>query len=363
MHFESRYHDRPSLRHVQILIGNALLPNGVTTTRDGVDLRRRRVICALAAGPWCALGVRAADPGRYPNRPIRIVLPSTIGGTSDLVARLFAARLEDSLGQPVVIEARPGAAGRIAIDRVAAAAPDGYTLLLANNGANAIVPAERGFAAIDDPRSFVPVTMLARLPIVIVVTPTLGVGTLAELIAVARNDTAKPLFYASSGAGSTSHLAAELLFRRAGVRVVHIPYAGTSAAVKDVLSREVPVLFTHLGTVAGLVHAGQLRALAVTGDHRMVDFPDVRTVAESGYPGFDVTTWHGVVAPAGTPEAVSARLHAELARAVADPEVRRQLAAMGMEAVESTPEQFAEAMSIDARRWAEVIRRMGPVAE
>jgi tripartite-type tricarboxylate transporter receptor subunit TctC len=205
--------------------------------------------------------------------------------------------------------------------------------------------------------------MVARLPIVIVVTPALNVGTLSELIAVARNATAKPLFYASSGAGSTSHLAAELLFRRAGVSVVHIPYAGTSAAVKDVLAGDVPVLFTHLGTVTGLVQARQLRALAVTGDHRLADFPDVRTVAESGYPGFDVTTWHGVVAPAGTPEAVIARLHAELARAVADPEVRRQLAAMGMEAVESTPEQFAEAMSADARRWASILQRMGPASE
>lgn len=335
----------------------------VTPNRDGVDRRRRQIICAIAASPWCAFGVRAAEAGHYPNRPVHIVLPSTIGGTSDLVARLFAARLEDALGQPVVIEARPGAAGRIAIDRVAAAAPDGYTLLLANNGANAIVPAERGTAAVEDARTFAPVTMLARLPIVIVVTPALGVGTLAELIAAARNTGAKPLFYASSGAGSTSHLAAELLFQRAGVRVEHIPYPGTSAAVKDVLSGDVPVLFTHLGTVAGLVRAGQLRALAVTGDHRMADFPDVRTVAESGYPGFDVTTWHGVVVPAGTPDAIIVRLHAELARAVADPEVRRQLAVMGMEPVESTPEQFADAMAADARRWAELIRRMRPAAD
>ncbi len=339
------------------------MPKRETPHRDGVDRRRRRLICAIAASPWCTFAVRAADSGRYPNRPVRIVLPSTIGGTSDLVARLFASRLEDALGQPVVIEARPGAAGRIAIDRVATSAPDGYTLLLANNGVNAILPAERGTAAIDDARSFAPVTMVARLPIVIVVTPALGVATLPALIALARGASEKPLFYASSGAGSTSHLAAELLFQRAGVRVEHIPYPGTSAAVKDVLAGEVPVLFTHLGTVAGLVHAGQLTALAVTGDHRMTDFPDVRTVAESGYPGFDVTTWHGVMAPAGTPEPVIARLHAELARAVADPGVRRQLAAMGMEPVESTPEQFAEVIRADASRWAEVIRRMGPAAE
>lgn len=347
---------------MQISIGT-LLPPDCAKGRDGVDRRRRRIMCAIAATPWYALHAHAADPGKYPNRPVHIVLPSTIGGTSDLVARLFAARLEDALGQPVVIEARPGAAGRIAVDRVASAAPDGYTLLLANNGANAIVPADRGSGASDEAKGLVPVTMLARLPIVIAVTPSLGVDTLQDLIALARNPAAKQLFYASSGVGSTSHLAAELLFQRAGVRVVHIPYAGTSAAVKDVLSGDVPVLFTHLGTVAGLAHAGQLRALAVTGDHRMADFPEVRTVAESGYPGFDVTTWHGVVAPSGTPDAIIARLHAELARAVSDPEVRRQLAALGMEAVQATPEQFAEAMSADVRRWAEVIRRLGPAAE
>lgn len=286
------------------------------------------------------------------------MLPSTSGGTSDLIARLFALRLEEFLGQPVVIETRPGAAGKIALERVAGAAPDGYTLLLANNGANAIAQVGGGPSSVEPGKPFAPVTMLARLPIVIAVTPALGVDTLPGLIARARSNPGA-LFYASSGAGSTSHLAAELLFQRAGVRLVHIPYPGTAAAVKDVLSGEVPVLFTHLGTVAGLMRAGQLRALAVTGDHRMADFPDVKTVAEAGYPGFDITTWHGVVAPANTPEPVIMRLHAELVRTVAIPEVQRRLAAMGMESVGNTPEQFAEAISADVSHWAEVVRAIG----
>ena len=316
--------------------------------------RRRLLLCAIAASPWLGRPAQAAEEGEYPNRPIRIILPSTIGGTSDLLARLIASRIGPVLGQPLVIEARPGAAGRIAVDHVANAAADGYTLLLANNGANAIVPAERG-ASIEPGMSFAPVTMLARLPVVVAVTPALDVSTLPALIARARNAPGK-FSYASSGIGSSSHMAADLLFRRAGVRLVHVPYPGTSAAVRDVLSGEVPVLFTHLGTVAALIQAGKLRGLAVTGDHRMAEFPDLVTVAEAGYPGFEVTTWHGVVAPGGTPRPIIMRLHDALVRMLADREVRAQLAAMGMEPVGDTPEEFAGAIEADVRRWAAVAR-------
>jgi len=323
--------------------------------------RRRLLLCAIAASPWFGRPAQAAEEGEYPNRPIRFILPSTIGGTSDLLARLIAARLGPALGQPVVIEARPGAAGRIAVDYVANAAPDGYTLLFANNGANAIVPAERG-TSIEPGTQFAPVTMLARLPIVVAVTPALDVDNLPALITQARNAPGK-LSYASSGIGSTSHMAADLLFRRAGVRLVHVPYAGTSTAVRDVLSGEVPVLFTHLGTIAALIHAGKLRGLAVTGDHRMAEFSDLETVAEAGYPGFDVVTWHGVVAPGGTPRAIIVRLHDELVRMLADREVRAQLSALGMEPVGDTPEQFASALEADVRRWAGVVREDGAAAK
>jgi tripartite-type tricarboxylate transporter receptor subunit TctC len=329
--------------------------------REGHARARRRVLCAIAAAPWFARGVRAADAARYPNRPIRLVLPSTVGGTSDLIARLIESRLAEALGQPIVIEARPGASGRIALERVAGAAPDGYTLLLANNGVNAIVPARREAEGQDGAQSFSPVSLLARLPIVIVVTPALAADSVKGLIALARRAPGR-LSYASSGGGSTSHLAAALLFQRADVRLVHVPYSGTSAAVKDVLSGEVPVLFSHLGTVAALVRAGQLRALAVTGDHRMADFPDLPTVAESGYPGFDITTWHGIVAPANTPRDIVMRLNAELARVVAHADVRRQLAAMGMEPVAGTPEQFAAAINADVLRQA-ALRRSLPLAD
>ena len=324
--------------------------------RSDCDCARRSLLAAALAAPWLACAARAASGGTYPDRPIVLVLPSPIGGTSDLFARLVESWLKQALGQPVVVEAKPGAAGRIAVDHVAAAAPDGYTLLVANNGANAILPAGSDPRA-DKTKQFAPITMLARLPILVAASPSTGIDSLQALIARARSEPGS-LEYASGGIGSTSHTAAALLFQRAQVRLVHIPYVGTAAAVKDVLSGTVPILFTHLGTVASLVRAGRLRALAVTGSRRMVDFPEIPTVAELGYPGFDITTWHGLVAPIGTPQEIIVRLHDTLVRAVARPEARAQLIALGMEPVASTPEDFAKAIAEDVRNWAEVLQTM-----
>lgn len=322
--------------------------------RSDCDRGRRALVCAALIAPWFAPTARAANGGTYPDRPIVLVLPSPIGGTSDLFARLVEAWLEQALGQPVVVEAKPGAAGRIAVDYVAAAAPDGYTLLIANNGANAILPAGSD-PQVDKARQFAPITMLARLPILVAAAPSTGIDSLQALIRRARSEPGG-LEYASGGIGSTSHIAAVRLFQRAGVHLVHIPYAGTSAAVKDVLSGTVPILFTHLGTVASLVRAGRLRALAVTGNRRMAEFPGIPTVAELGYPGFDITTWHGVVAPIGTPREIIVRLHDTLVRAVSRPEARAELVALGMEPVGSSPEAFARAIADDVRNWSEVLR-------
>jgi tripartite-type tricarboxylate transporter receptor subunit TctC len=324
--------------------------------RSDCDRRRRALLGAALGAPWLASAALAANGGKYPDRPIVLVLPSPIGGTSDLFARLVETWLEQALGQPVVVEAKPGAAGRIAVDYVAAAAPDGYTLLIANNGANAILPAGSD-PQIDKAKQFAPITMLARLPILVAASPAIGIDSLPALIARARSEPGR-LEYASGGIGSTSHTAAALLFQRAGVHLVHIPYVGTSAAVKDVLSGTVPILFTHIGTVASLVRAGRLRALAVTGSRRMPDFPEIPTVAELGYPGFDITTWHGLVAPIGTPQEAIVRLHDALVRAIAQPEARAQFVALGMEPVASSPEEFAKAITEDVRNWSEVLRTM-----
>ena len=322
-------------------------------------LSRRRFIALTAILLAAANGAPAfaQNDGDYPERPIHFIIPNTSGGTSDILARLIGARLSDAMGQPVVVESRPGAAGRIALDYMAKAAPDGYTILLGNNGTNAIVPIEQASHAIDE-TALVPVIKLASLAIVVAATPKLGVSSLRDLIERARRQP-DSLAYASSGIGSTSHMAAALLSQRAGIKLLQIPYAGTASAVKDVLSGEVPVIFTHLATVATLIGAGQLRALAVTGLHRTAAFPDIPTVAESGFPGFDVVTWHGVLAPPGTPREIVIRLHDELARILAMEDMRAQLANLGMEPVGGTPEEFAADIRADRQRWATVIRDAG----
>ncbi len=298
---------------------------------------RQRLVAAGAA-ILLAWGAACAAAERFPCSPVRLVLPSSAGGTSDLLGRLLAPHLGDALGVPVVIVARPGAAGKIATEHVATSPPDGCTLLLANNATHA---ANSGSHADGEPhKAFAAVGKIANLPIVVVVTPSLRVSTLAELIDYARREPAK-LSYASSEFGSTSHRAATLLFDRAEVSVLHVPYAGTSTAVKDTLAAEVPVLYTHLGTVAPLIRAGKLRALAVSGAQRMKEFPGIPTIAESGFPGFDVTTWHGVVTVNSIPKRVLLRLRTALASVAALPELREQLAALGMEPVDSDAEQFA----------------------
>lgn len=313
---------------------------------------------------WLAVALAAANPGSataqnadYPSRTIHFIIPNTVGGTSDILARLIGARLTDALGQPVVIESKPGAAGRIALEHMAKAAPDGYTILLGNNGTNAIVPSAQGSEVPED-APLVPVIKLASLAIVVAASPKLGVKSLGEAIKRARTAPDR-LAYASSGIGSTSHMAAALLSQRAGIKLLQIPYAGTAAAVKDVLGGEIPLLFTHLATVATLIRDGQLRALAVTGPHRAAAFPDVPTVAESGFPGFDVVTWHGVLAPPGTPREIVMRLHRELARILAMDDFRAQLANLGMEPLGGTPEEFAADIKADRQRWATVIRDAG----
>jgi tripartite-type tricarboxylate transporter receptor subunit TctC len=322
-------------------------------------LSRRRFICSLAilfasAG---AAPVFAQNAGDYPARPIRFIIPNTVGGTSDILARLTGARLSDALGQPVIVESRPGAAGRIALEHMAKAAPDGYTILLGNNGTNAIVPGAHPGDGIDDAAP-VPVIKLASLAIVIAATPRLEVKSLSDTIERARR-MPDSLAYASSGIGSTSHMAAALLSQRAGIKLLQIPYAGTASAVKDVLAGEVSLIFTHLATVATLIRAGQLRALAVTGLHRTAAFSEIPTVAESGFPGFDVVTWHGVLVPPGTPREIVMRLHDELARILAMEDMRAQLANMGMEPLGGTPEEFAADIKADRQHWATVIRGAG----
>jgi tripartite-type tricarboxylate transporter receptor subunit TctC len=328
---------------------------------SNLNFRRRRLLAALSASPW-TLSRAVAQTAPYPNRPVRIVLPATVGSTSDLIMRAMSVPVGTLLGEPLVIDARGGAAGKIAVDHVAGSAPDGYTLLLANNGTQAIMPSGRGTSPAELGRSLLPVTMLVRSPIVVAVNPRLKADTLGALVELAKARP-KALSYASSGAGSTSHMASMMLTKRAGIELQHVPYASSAAGVRDVLSGEVPVIFTQLGAIGPLVQAGQLRAIVVMGERRLSSFPDVETIAEAGFPGLEISTWYGVVVPAGTPRAIVERLHAVFVRALAAPDLRRQFATFGMEAVGDTPEQFAVTLDTEVRRWSELVRAHGDAGD
>jgi len=332
-------------------------PHRLCVARVRASRRRILRLIAIAAPSLCIGRLAFANGVAYPTRPLRFVVPNAAGGSSDLVVRLVGARLGDALGQPVIVDLRPGASGRIAMDNVAKSPPDGYTLFLANNGSVAILPTVDGTGESSQP-AFAPVSRLTSLSIVIAATPALGVTTLPELIERAKS-MPDLLPYASGGIGSTSHLSAALLSRRAGVKLLQIPYSGTAIAVKDVLSGEVPLIFTHLGTVASYLRGGQLRALAVTGRRRAAAFPEIPTVAEAGFPNFDVTTWHGVLVPAATSSEIVQRLHGELVRIVTDGEVRERLEDMGMEVVGNTPAQFAADIRADREHWSTVIQDAG----
>jgi tripartite-type tricarboxylate transporter receptor subunit TctC len=304
--------------------------------------------------------VHAAENTPWPARPIHIVVPFAAGTFVDVISRIVGSKLSDAVGQPVVIDNRPGASGNIASELVAKAAPDGYTLL--NGGVFVtMLPAIYGAKAVD-PAAFVPITRMTNAPMVIVVHPSLGANTLADLAALARGKPGR-IAYATSGIGTTPHLAAALWSQRAGVELLHVPYSNTNAALKDVLSGEVPVLFTFLGTVEGFLRGDKLKALAVTSARRDPGWAAIPTVAEQGYPGFDVATWSGLLAPAGTPPEIVDRIYREVARILQESEVREKILAMGNEPVGNTPEQFAAEIRSDVPRWKEVANKAGIRAE
>ncbi|MEO7760860.1 MAG: tripartite tricarboxylate transporter substrate binding protein [Casimicrobiaceae bacterium] len=320
-------------------------------------MSRRALLAALAACP-IPLPTAFAQEAPYPNRPIRVVLPAIAGSTSDLIMRALAGPLGAVLEQPIVIESKPGAAGRIAIDYVTRAAPDGYTLLMANNGSHSIGPAGNGTRAIEPEKALAPVMMIVRSPIVIAASPKLRIDSIAALVERARAGPGA-LTSAAGAVGSTSHMASAMLAKRAGIELQHVPYASSVASLRDVLSGEVALMFTQLGSIDAMLRAGGLRAIAVMAERRLTNYPTVETVAEAGYPGLEVSSWYGIVVPPGTPRAVVSRLHSAFARVLAAPELRKLFGSYGMEMVADTPDQFAEAIETDLKRWSEVIHRFG----
>jgi putative tricarboxylic transport membrane protein len=311
----------------------------------------KRVAMALAlAGPWAADAALADD---YPSRSIRIVVPYAPGGGADTVARIVAKRVGETIGQTIVIENRGGAGSIIGTEMVAKAEADGYTLLLGQSGPISINPAVYKDLRYDPERDFAPVTMTTAYPYILVVNAKLPVRSLQDFVALAKS---KPgaMNYGTTGIGAANHLVTELFNGKAGLKMAHIPYRGTALAVADLVGEQVTVVFGDPISVLPHIQAGTLRALAVTSTQRAPVAPDVPTVAESGYPGFDAIAWHGILAPAKTPPAVVKKLNAEIVSALQHPETKDLLVKQAMQTVGNTPEEFAAFIKKDIAIWKAV---------
>jgi tripartite-type tricarboxylate transporter receptor subunit TctC len=302
----------------------------------------------------CLLASPAPAQSDYPSKPVKIIVPSAPGGGTDIAARVLAQHLSQSLGQQFFIDNRPGAGNMIGIEAAARSAPDGYTLLMTAStlSINQLTYKKVLYDAV---RDFAPISLVVSLPSVLVVHPSVPARSLAELIALAKQ---KPdqLTYASAGTGTNPHLSMELLKTMVGIEIRHIPYRGVGPALNDVVAGQVSTLIAGVLTTKPQVDAGTVRGLAVTGLKRVESLPDVPTVAESGVPTYEALQWYGLLAPAGTPAPIIARLHAETAKAVRSVEMKERLAADGADPVGNTPAEFAAHIKDEMRKWAEVAR-------
>lgn len=298
----------------------------------------------------------AAQAQDYPARPIRMLAPVAPGGGLDVIARILAPSLSENLGKSVVVDNRPGASGAIAMEITAHAVPDGYTLAIFS--VSQVIYAELNKANYDMFRDFAPVSQVASAPYVLAVYPQLPAATVGELIAYAKANPGK-LTYASSGVATLQQLSTEMLASIAGVKFTHVPYKGVGAAFPDLISGRTSMTISSVASLAGMFRGKFLRPLAVTTDKRTAMLPEVPTMIEAGIPGFLVTQWHGIVAPAGTPRAIVERLHRELVKSLRNPDAATRLAADGTETVGSTPEQFAAHMKAERAKWIQAIKQAG----
>ncbi|RAI38309.1 Bug family tripartite tricarboxylate transporter substrate binding protein [Rhodoplanes roseus] len=329
--------------------------------RFGPAVAGRRVALALAAAVATLVTAGADQRARaedFPSRPIRLVVPAAAGGPTYLTARLLADKMERPLGQPVVVEAKGGGGGNVGAETVAKSAPDGYTILMATIGTHAINRTLYRKLTYDSQKDFVPVSQVVQYPLLLVANPKLPAQSVAELITYARAHPGKVL-RASGGIGTSMHLSGELFVHQAGLDMPHVPYKGSAPALTDMVGNHVQVMFDALMTALPLVQAGQLKALAVTGTQRSPVIPDVPTVAEAGLPGYSATGWIGIVAPAGTPDAIVRRLNAAVVEALADPELRQKLIEQAAEPIGSSPDEFARFIALETDKWAQAVRSAG----
>lgn len=318
----------------------------------------KNIFCRFGLAIVGATIVAGVHAQNYPSKPVRLIVPYPPAGATDIFARMLGAKLTEALGQQMVIEQRPGAAGVIGADVAAKAAPDGYTLWVGQASNLAINQHLMKKLPYDPVRDFTPITLIAASPNLLVVHPSLPVRSVKDLVALAK---AKPgaINYASSGNGSPGHLVAEYLKILAKIDIVHIPYKGAAPALMDVIAGQAQIYFTSPIAAQPYVQSGRVRQIAVSSAKRFPPLPDVPTVAEAGYPSFDMSSWWGLLGPAGLPKDIVARLHAETVKALNGADLKDRFAAQSAVAVTNSPEQFAEFIRGEIARWGKVVRASG----
>ena len=314
------------------------------------NVARRAVLAGALCAPFSPFAARAQS-----TRPLRFIVPFTPGGSTDILARALAPKLAQALGQNVIVDNKPGAGGSLGAAEAAKAEADGTTLLMGHIGTLAVNPSMYPKLAYDPLKSFVPVAYVARVPNVLVINAASPLRSLKDLVDAARAQPGR-LTYSSGGNGSAAHITFESLKLRTKIFMLHIPYRGTAPSVTDVIAGQVDCTFTGAPAVIPHVRSGRLRALAVSSPQRVAALPDVPTVAESGYHGFEADQWYGVVAPAGTPASVVTRLNAEINKALVSPDVAQQLALEGATPMPATPQAFGDLIKREIPRWAEVVK-------
>lgn len=308
-----------------------------------------RLLCTLLLA-----AIAAAAAQDYPAKPLRVIVPFSPGGVADSSARVLSDRLGARLGQPVLVENRPGAAGNIGSAAVAGAAPDGYTLLLGFDGTIVVNPHVYAKLPFDPLRDFAPVTKLGDATLILVAHPSVPARDVRELVALKQ-----PFPYGTAGTGSTPHLAGELLAQRTGLALTHVPYKGGGQAMGDVVGGQIPLVYTAVATAQQFVKSGKLKGLGVSSAQRSSSLPEVPTFIEAGLEGFVVDSWTGILAPAKTPREIIERLHREIAAVLGEPEVRSRYATLGIEPVGNRPDEFAAQIRADLARWEKVVRQAG----
>ena len=316
-------------------------------------LRHAAVLCLAATSATTAFAQAA-----YPSKPVRIIVPYPAGGTTDIIARIAANQLTERLKQSFIVENKAGASGAIGSQAVAQAAPDGYTLVMATASSHGINSALQKSLPYDAVKDFAPITVVANTPNIIVANPSVPVKTLGELVALAKSQPGK-INFGSTSAGGSPHMSAELLKMMAGIDMTHVPYKGAAPMLTDLIGGQVQIGFDNLPSTIGFVKSGKVRPLAVTTAKRWPGAPDIPTVAESGVPGYEVSGWFGLLAPAGTPKDIINKLQSTIADAVKSPEVAKQLNDLGAEPVANKPEVFAQEIKDDVEKWRKVVKTTG----